>query len=39
MCDDCRTHSVDCITLMLKRASPEQIARLLLDIHFPKDEA
>lgn len=39
MCDECRSHAVDCTTLMLQRATPEQIVRLLLDIYFPRDES
>ncbi len=34
MCEECRTHGVDCTELMMSRASREQILRLLQDIFF-----
>ena len=32
MCEDCAIHDVDCIDLMVARARPDQIRRLIRDI-------
>ncbi len=32
MCEECRTHGVDCTDLTLERARPDQLRRLLRDI-------
>jgi len=37
MCEECRKHGVDCTELMLRRASRDQILRLLQDIFFRPD--
>ena len=35
MCEECRTHGVDCVEHMIAKARPDQIKRLLRDIFNP----